>query len=203
MPPPSIKIIPRRRLMLFTFLIIVALIGGSFQYWDKIIGFFQSASPIEETAGETISDADRLFKSDFWQSLKLYGRLPIEPRPTGRANPFLATLGSANTPGSRDALRVRHALTIISALAKYRQDISLYPKGESVEVGAEGARCLAPAGWLSKEACEKAVNQYLDSAPRDPGNNKYLYTSDGASYTLKVDLETAPDLEYTVPATKP
>jgi len=163
--------------MLFTFLIIVALIGGSFQYWDKIIGFFQSASPIEETAGETISDADRLFK--------------------------LATLGSANTPGSRDALRVRHALTIISALAKYRQDISLYPKGESVEVGAEGARCLAPAGWLSKEACEKAVNQYLDSAPRDPGNNKYLYTSDGASYTLKVDLETAPDLEYTVPATKP
>lgn len=201
------KIIPNRRKIIFAVLVIAALMAGFFKYRGSIINlynsFFKPSGGVEkEIANETMSDSDKLFKSDFWQSLRFYGQLPIVPRVTGRAIPFPATDGAADTAGTRDALRVSHAITIVSALARYYQNMNKYPIAESAEVGSEEAYCLAPAGWLRERDCEEAENKYLDSAPRDPGSSKYLYTSDGASYTIKVNLETAKPLEYSVDATE-
>lgn len=198
------KIFHNKRGLIVTALIVMAILGALIQYRGLLYDYFIKPPTFEkkELAGESTSEADKIFKSNFWQSLKFYGQLPIVPRETGRANPFIAAIGAANSPGTRDALRVSHVISLTSVLGLYFYDIGKYPIGETLEVGGEQARCLADAGWLDAETCEKAKNKYLDSAPRDPGSNKYIYTSDGNSYTLRADLETAKSLEYTVEAPK-
>lgn len=182
---------------------IAALLGGYIKYGDSLVDFYNSvfypadAPTADDKGGESLFDAQKIFQSDFWQSLKMYGRLPIMPRPTGRANPFVPSNQAANSPGARDAVRVNNLISIASALNSYYVVINKYPLGQAIVVGEEQARCLSPAGWLDAEACESAKVTYLEAAPRDPGGGKYLYTSDDQSYSLKIDMETAEDIEYT------
>ena len=134
---------------------------------------------------------DKVFQSEFWQSLKSYGRLPIEPAATGRSNPFSAAGAISHTPEDRDARRVSDVITLTAGLAKYYESEHSYPAGQSLALGLAAATCLTPAGWKDKLVCEKASKKYLDSIPFDPGSGQYIYTSDGESYTLKVFAETA------------
>lgn len=195
--------------LLIVLILVLALSGGFWQYQDQIISFindWRSPKSTGEGKGGITMD-DKVFKSEFWQSLKSYGRLPIEPSPTGRANPFRPPSKFVDTPAARDAKRVSDVITIASSLAQYYAKEGRYPTGQAVELGGTGARCLLKSGWASETVCEKSPLKYLDSVPRDPGAGQYLYTSNGPSYTLKIFKETStggPSFwEYTVPSKAP
>ncbi|OGL87262.1 hypothetical protein A3I40_03815 [Candidatus Uhrbacteria bacterium RIFCSPLOWO2_02_FULL_48_12] len=191
------------------FVLALAASGGFWRYQNQIISFVNDWwSPTATSEGKSgITIDDKVFQSEFWQSLRSYGRLPIEPSPTGRANPFRPPSKFVDTPGSRDAKRVSDVITIASSLAQYYSQEGRYPAGQAIELGEESAQCLVKRGWVGESVCAKTQMKYLDSVPRDPGAGQYLYTSDGSSYTLKVFKETSPGgpsfWEYSVPTKTP
>ena len=182
--------------------VILVVVFLSFKYrqsvFDAYNSFFKPPETFSGLPEATKLGVEKIFGSDLWTSLQKYGQLPIVPRLPGRASPFVASPGGSNTPAGRDSTRVSQLITIASGLSSYYEDINRYPAAESLEIGSESARCLGPSGWVEEEACETLLVKYLDHSPRDPGGNQHLYSSDGSSYTLKINLETAPDIEYTV-----
>lgn len=195
--------------LLILFMFVLAASGGFWRYQNQIISFVNnwlSPATTSEGKGGIIID-DNIFKSEFWQSLKSYGRLPILPSETGRAYPFRPPSKFVDTPGSRDAKRVSDLITIYSALSQYYSQEGHYPVGQAVELGGLVARCLVKSGWANEAVCAKSPLKYLDSVPRDPGAGQYLYTSGGPSFTLKGFRETSNEgplfWEYSVPPKTP
>ena len=91
---------------------------------------------------------------------------------------------------ARDAARLEDMREVEVALQLYFNDRNRYPEAkEAVVLGQGNFDCLAEGGWAAG-GCESI---YLSDAPSNPTPNgaPYKYTSDGSSYRVEFELETA------------
>jgi|GEM_PF-1495794 len=97
----------------------------------------------------------------------------------------------------RDEVRLAQLQLIETALTNYwRENEARYPAGELIDIGGDGAFCLAITGWVARDKCiipkspfENRI--YLESAPQDPGGGSYRYSAqnNGTDYIIDFVLE--------------
>lgn len=90
----------------------------------------------------------------------------------------------------RDSDRLSDMRMLQTALELYYTDNSSYPitNGDKIELGTSQHECLGYDGFTDL-TCDYS---YLNPVPKDPSNNRYMYSSmDGESYRVEFYLETS------------